>query len=155
MCSEVTLSKRPFRLIRCVHRTKFVSMSDAGRKSNGRHCKATRLGKTSSRRNISLHSSTKMKDAPKRLKIPTSECTDTWTHLLRHKWPTSWSNIDDPLVFLEPKSVQSPTCQINVGEDNFEKVPSGLEMGTKYRIGNACLFVGNQVQNWMLVGMRG
>ena len=32
-------------------------------------------------------SQVKMEDAPKLLKIPTSECPDIWIRLPRHKWP--------------------------------------------------------------------
>ena len=42
-----------------------------------------------------------MEDAQKLLKIPKSECPDIWIRLPRHKWPKSWSNIEDPLVPLE------------------------------------------------------
>ena len=39
-----------------------------------------------------------IEDAPKLLKIPTSECPDIWIRLPRHKWPKSWSNMEDPVV---------------------------------------------------------
>ena len=34
-------------------------------------------------------------------KIPKSECPDIWTRLPRHKWPKSWSSMEDPVVPLE------------------------------------------------------
>ena len=40
----------------------------------------------------------KMEDAPKLLKIAKSECPDTWIRLPRHKWPKSWSSMEDPVV---------------------------------------------------------
>ena len=43
----------------------------------------------------------KMEDAPKLLKIPKSECPDIWIRLPRHKWPKSWSSMEDPVVPLE------------------------------------------------------
>ena len=43
----------------------------------------------------------KMEDAPKLLKIPKSECPDFWIRLPRHKWPKSWSYVEDPVVPLE------------------------------------------------------
>ena len=43
----------------------------------------------------------KMEDAHKLLKIPKSECPDIWIRLSRHKWPESWSSIEDPVVPLE------------------------------------------------------
>ena len=30
-----------------------------------------------------------------------SECSDIWIRLPRHKWPNSWSNIEEPVVPLE------------------------------------------------------
>ena len=42
-----------------------------------------------------------MQDAPRLLRIPKSECPDTWIRLPRHKWPKSWSSIEDPVVLLE------------------------------------------------------
>ena len=35
------------------------------------------------------------------LKIPKSECPDIWIRLPRHKWPKSWSSVEDPVVPLE------------------------------------------------------
>ena len=35
-------------------------------------------------------------DAHKLLKIPKSECPDIWIRLPRHKWPKSWSRMEDP-----------------------------------------------------------
>ena len=43
----------------------------------------------------------KMEDAPKLLKIPKSECPDIWIRLPRHKWPKSWSSMEDPVVPIE------------------------------------------------------
>ena len=42
-----------------------------------------------------------MKDSPKLLQILKSECPDIWIRLPRHKWPKSWSTIEDPVVPLE------------------------------------------------------
>ena len=47
---------------------------------------------------VSAFSQVKMEDAHKLLKIPKSECPDIWIRLLRHKWPKSWSSIEDPVV---------------------------------------------------------
>ena len=43
----------------------------------------------------------KMEDAHKLLKIPKSECPDIWIRLPRHKWPKSWSSMEDPVVPME------------------------------------------------------
>ena len=50
---------------------------------------------------VSAYTQVKMEDAPKLLKIPTSECPDIWIRLPRHKWPKSWSSMEDPVVPLE------------------------------------------------------
>ena len=46
---------------------------------------------------VSAETQVKMEDAPKLLKIPKSECPDIWTRLPRHKWPESWSCMEDPV----------------------------------------------------------
>ena len=43
---------------------------------------------------------TQVKMAHKLLKIPKSECPDIWIRLPRHKWPKSWSSIEDPVFLL-------------------------------------------------------
>ena len=50
---------------------------------------------------VSAYTQVKMEDAPKLLKIPKSECPDIWIRQPRHKWPKSWSSMEDPVVSLE------------------------------------------------------
>ena len=50
---------------------------------------------------VSACTQVKMEDAHKLSKIPKSECPDIWIRLPRHKWPKSWSSIEDPVVPLE------------------------------------------------------
>ena len=50
---------------------------------------------------VSAYTQVKMEDAPKLLKILKSECPDIWIRLPRHKWPKSWSSMEDPVVPLE------------------------------------------------------
>ena len=50
---------------------------------------------------VSAYSQVKIEDAHKLLKIPKSECPDIWIRLPRHKWPKSWSSMEDPVVPLE------------------------------------------------------
>ena len=45
---------------------------------------------------VSAYTQVKMEDAPKLLKITKSECPG-----IRHKWPKSWSSMEDPVVLLE------------------------------------------------------
>ena len=50
---------------------------------------------------VSAYTQVNMEDAPKLLKIPKSECPDIWIRLPRHKWPKSWSSMEDPVVPFE------------------------------------------------------
>ena len=52
---------------------------------------------------VSSYTQITMEDAPKLLKIPKSECPDIWIRLPKHKWPKSWSSMEDPVVLLERK----------------------------------------------------
>ena len=47
---------------------------------------------------VSAYTQVKMEDASKLLKIPKSECPDIWIRLPGHKWPKSWSSMEDPVV---------------------------------------------------------
>ena len=49
---------------------------------------------------VSASTQVKMVDVPGLLKTPKSGCPDIWIRLPRHQWPTSWSNIEDPVVTL-------------------------------------------------------
>ena len=59
---------------------------------------------------VSAYTQLKMEDAPKLLKIPKSECPDIWTRLPRHKWPKSWSSMEDPVVSLERNLYGHPSA---------------------------------------------
>ena len=50
---------------------------------------------------VSAFSQVRMEDVPELLKIAKSECPDIWIPLPRHKWPKSWSSMEDPVVPLE------------------------------------------------------
>ena len=70
---------------------------------------------------VSAYTLVKMEDAPSLLKIPTSECPDIWIRLPRHKWPESWSSIEDPVVPLERNLYGHPLAGL-LWERQFEKV---------------------------------
>ena len=63
----------------------------------------------------------KMKDAPKLLKIPKSECPDIWSRLPRQKWPKSWFSIEYPAVPLERNLYGHPLAGL-LWERQFEKI---------------------------------
>ena len=62
-----------------------------------------------------------MEDAPKLLKIPKSECPDIWIRQPQHKWPKSWSSIEDPVVPLERNLKGHPLAGL-LWERQFEKI---------------------------------
>ena len=70
----------------------------------------------------------KMKDASTLLKIPKSECPDFWIRLPKHKWPKSWSSLEDPVDPLERYLYGHPLAGLS-WERQFEKVllPQGWE----------------------------
>ena len=80
----------------------------------------------------------KMEDAHKLLKIPKSECPDIWIRLPRHKWPKSWSSIEDPVVPLERNLYGHPLAG-RLWERQFEKIL--LKHGWEKIPNWECLFV--------------
>ena len=70
---------------------------------------------------VSANTQVKMEDANKLLKIHRSECPDTWIRLPRHKWPKSWSSMEDPVVPLERNLYGHPLAGL-LWERQFEKV---------------------------------
>ena len=77
--------------------------------------------------------------------------------LPRHKWPKSWSNIEDLVVPPERNLYGHPLAGL-LRERPFEKVP--LELGLeKYRIRNAYLCIESKVSSspysWMTSKMAG
>ena len=89
---------------------------------------------------VSAYTQVKMEDAHKLLKIPKSECPDIWIRLPRHKWPKSWSSMEDPVVPLERNLYGHPLAGL-LWERQFEKVllKHGWEKNSK--IGNVSLFI--------------
>ena len=63
----------------------------------------------------------KMKDAHNLFKIPKSECPDIWIRLPRHKWPKSWSSMEDPVVPLEQNLYGHPLAGL-LWERQLEKI---------------------------------
>ena len=70
---------------------------------------------------VSAKTQVKMEDAPQLLKIPKSECPDSWIRLPRHKWPKSWSSMEDPVVLLERNLYGHPLAGL-LWERQFEKI---------------------------------
>ena len=70
---------------------------------------------------VSAYTQVKMEDVPKLLRISKSGCPDMWRRLPRHKWPKSWSNIEDPVVPLERNMYGHPLAGL-LRERQFEKI---------------------------------
>ena len=92
---------------------------------------------------VSANTQVKLKDAPRLLKIPNSECPDVWLRLPRNKWPKSWRNIEDPVVALKRNLYGHPFAGDSCGRDSLRKSFWNLD-GKKYRIGNVFLFIENK-----------
>ena len=87
---------------------------------------------------VSANTQAKMEDAHKLLKIAKSECPNIWIRLPRHKWPKSWSSMEDPFVPIERNLYGHPLAGL-LSERQFEK-PIEAWLGEK--IPNwECLFV--------------
>ena len=87
---------------------------------------------------VSAYTQVKMEDAHKLLKIPKSECPDIWIRLPRHKWPKSWSSMEDPVVPLERNLYGHPLAGL-LWERQFEKIL--LKHGWEKIPNWDCLFV--------------
>ena len=91
---------------------------------------------------VSAYTQVKMEDAHKLLKIPKSECPDIWIRLPRHKWPKSWSGMEDPVVPLERNLYGHPLGGL-LWERQFEKVL--LKYGWEKFPNWECMFVNRGV----------
>ena len=87
---------------------------------------------------VSAKTQVKMEDAHKFSKIPKSECPDIWIRLPRHKWPKSWSSMEDTVVLLERNLYGHPLAGL-LWERQFAKIllKHGLEKIPNWE----CLFV--------------
>ena len=72
---------------------------------------------------VSTYTQVKMESAHKlsQKENPISECPDMWIHLPRHKWPKSWSSMEDPVVPLERNLYGHPLAGL-IWERQFEKI---------------------------------
>ena len=70
---------------------------------------------------VSAHTQVEMEDAPPLVKISKSECPDSWVRLPKHKWPKSWSSVEDPVVLLGRNLYGHPLGGLS-WERQFQKV---------------------------------
>ena len=81
---------------------------------------------------VSAYTHVKIGDATKLLRIPKSGCPGIWIRLPQHKWPKSWSSMEDPVVPLERNLYGRPSagllwerqCEKILLEHGWEKVPN-------------------------------
>ena len=85
---------------------------------------------------VSAYTQEKLEDAPRLLKIPKSECPDIWIRLPKHKWPKSWSCMEDPVVPLERNLYGHPLAGLFW---EIEKVLLEQRVGKNFKW--ECLFV--------------
>ena len=70
---------------------------------------------------VSAYTQVKLEDALTSVKIPKSECPDIWIRPPKHKWPKSWSSMEDPVVPLERNLYGHPLAGLS-WERQVEKV---------------------------------
>ena len=87
---------------------------------------------------VSAYTQVKMENAHKFLKIPNSECPDIWIRLPRHKWPKSWSGMEDAVVPRVLNLYGHPLAGL-LCERQFEKIL--LKHGWEKIPNWECLFV--------------
>ena len=76
-----------------------------------------------------------MEDAPKLLKIPKSECPDIRIRPPRHKWPKSWSSMEDPVVFFLSETCYGHPLAGLLWERQFVKNPFEVRLGEGFQLG--------------------
>ena len=118
-CTPRRFCERWFWILCSIYWTKIISITNDGSKSHGYHIQIARVRRKKAADAVSAYTQLKKEDAPKLLKIP--ECPDIWIHLPRHKWPKSWSIMEDPVVPLERNLYGHPLAGL-LWERQFEKI---------------------------------
>ena len=88
---------------------------------------------------VSAKTEVKMENAHKLLKISNSVRRDIWIRLPRHKWPKSWSSMEDPVVPLDRNLYDHPLAGL-LWERQFEKILLKQWLGETSKLGMS-LFV--------------
>ena len=118
------------------YKGRVVLRGDIVKDDSGSYAVFTEQGSSASQ--MTAYIQVKMEDAHKLLKIPKSECPDIWVRLPRHKWPKSWSSMEDPVVHLERNLYGHPLEGL-LWERQFEKIL--LKHGWEKIPNWECLFV--------------
>ena len=85
---------------------------------------------------VSAYTEVKMKDAPKLLKIPKSECPDFWIRLPRHKMAKITVQYGRPSRSSWAESVRSSFSRTILGKAIWESLVD-IRLGESFQIGNA------------------
>ena len=97
-------------------------------------------GQAGSRRSIGLYPSENGR-CSQIIEIPKLECPDIWIRLPRHKWPKSWSSMEDPVIPLERNLYGHPLAGL-LWDREFEKIL--LKHGCEKIPNWECLFTHRQ-----------
>ena len=119
------------------HRTRIISITHDSSQCHAYHFQIAWLRRTSSGRSICLYPG-KNGGCSQIIENSQSECPDTWIRLPRHKWPKSWSSMEDPVVPLERNLYGHPLAGL-LWERQFEKIL--LKYGWEKVSNWECLFV--------------
>ena len=84
---------------------------------------------------VSADTQVKMEDASTLLEIPKSECSDIWIRPAEHKWPTSLSSMEDPVVPLERNLYGRPVLGNAIRESSI-----GTRLGKSSKLGMCMCF---------------
>ena len=144
---EATLWNTILWLLCFFHRAGFVSISNDGRQDHGYHLQIARLQWTGSRRSISLYPCQPWRMLPDFSKFQ-SQNVQTYGDVFHDKWQKSWSTTEDPVVLLERNLYGHPLAGLL-----WEGSSVGILDGSKYRIGNVCLFIENNDYSYRFMWM--
>ena len=84
---------------------------------------------------LRLHPKSKWEMHRHHWKSQKPECPDSWIRLRKHKWPDSWSSMEDSVVPLERYLYGHPRSRTALGERQFEKCLKG-PVGQSFQTGN-------------------
>ena len=124
--------ERWFRIVCCIYWTRTISITDDGCTGHGYYIKTTRMRMTYSRRSIRLHPAQngRCTDIKKKFRSRNVRILD------KHKWPKSWSTVEDPVVPLERNLYGHPLAGLFYGKGNLRKSYSNT-VERRFPIGNA------------------
>ena len=140
-----------------IYSTRIISITNDGSKGHGYHIQIARVRRTSSWCSICWNAVQNGR-CSKITENPKLECPDIWIRLPRHKWPKSWSGVEDPVVLLE-RNLCGHLLAGLLWERHFEKIL--LQHGREKVSTWECLFVHREkglflicVRGWLQIGWK-